>query len=589
MRALRRVLVSWVALMALLLLARAAVAQPKVQQAPFVCGKRSDGLYAELTIRGAELNNPSRDGPYSYITGTITSRTVVLSGTVYVKLSGPGLTRPRLNVTMGPDSNKELLDYHWPPPSQQDKYLGNFEQEKSFSQSIVLPATDGRITFWISAAMLNGQTMLCGFRGSLSVDPARPIPTAGKPDAEKPPEEPKAEGEQAPSPPWGLAAGLGAAVLAAAVAGVVAALASQKRKPGSPEPHGYVLQVSSPSLKVTRRRPAQLWARVLRVTRTSQGPAPEALVQIALPHHAYGWVVSPPTGYGGLSATVGVSGQSVVPKVALLVTATGPGSGASTTVMAELESAYRILIRAVPTATLTAGDPNGIAVAAQVDPRGFDPAEAARLTAAIELTVSGPNADWLRPKPAVLRSGEKWLELTAEAPTPGAMPVAGEPLVIARLRTPDELVQAEQPLHLQTDLELAATVPFGESQLGTKAPWPTFVVRYSKKDACWQLGELVLYFRRAGSDDPVKPPFEPHWLPIETSPANLLDIDPPVTDDGGLTWRTLPRMRPGVRLDDYWLLSKGQVELTVRCSDGPPAAPPRLGPGKTEVIGGDDG
>ena len=132
------------------------------------------------------------------------------------------------------------------------------------------------------------------------------------------------------------------------------------------------------------------------------------------------------------------------------------------------------------------------------------------------------------------------------------------------------LISAPVTLSLVADLILAAEVVNGERRLPIDPARPTFCVRYEPKTKEWRLGEVVLYFHTPDNDQPVRPPFQVLWQPITANPP-YLEFDAPVSDDGGLTWRVHPKLLPGVKLPDDWLLAKGEIELDIGCTtlEGP--------------------
>jgi len=144
------------------------------------------------------------------------------------------------------------------------------------------------------------------------------------------------------------------------------------------------------------------------------------------------------------------------------------------------------------------------------------------------------------------------------------------PTCVVQVSAGTGLISAPVTLHLIADLILAAEVVHGERRLPANPARPTFCVRYDKKAKQWLLGEVVLYFHTPESVEPVRPPYPVIWKPIQAVPP-YLEFDAPTTDDGGLTWRVHPKVLPGVRIPDEWLMTNGEIELEIGCEamEGP--------------------
>lgn len=169
---------------------------------------------------------------------------------------------------------------------------------------------------------------------------------------------------------WRTVAG-GLAAVAAAAAALAGAFASSARGKANTDPNlviGYILQLSSRSLKVTRDAQAPLTATAYRVRASgAYEVATDATIALVAPP---GIAVAPASGAGGtIGAGVWQTGQVASP-AAITVSAHAPGSSATERVTLAAESATELVVAFDPAGktALIPNDRDSVTLVATVSP-----------------------------------------------------------------------------------------------------------------------------------------------------------------------------------------------------------------------------
>lgn len=368
-------------------------------------------------------------------------------------------------------------------------------------------------------------------------------------------------GEGPSVPPWLVIFGGAAALAAAAAALVRAANRRSGRSDREPPLTQYVLQVSSPTLSVSPRAPAQFQARVYRLV-AGAPPVPVGLpIQICLPPNIPGLLVSPQVGVGEVECQVSTDGSCPLSQVELTVQATGPSGSVSASLSVTLGGPIDLELFAQKAGPLLVGDLEGVWVYARASSTlpDFDPARAA---ADIVFSLAGQGAPWLRRHEELVQDGTRCLRLTAVRPVTGAT-LPGPALVVACLSG------IEKPLRRSLSLSLDDPIALGARVEGKKEGDVLFETQ-SKE---WKFPPIEVYFH-CGDDQPIAPSFTYSFdnPPFRAEPdvLELAEFGP--LGRGQHMLRV--RFRPGVDLKQFpELLCDRDIRLVVTAAGGPPLAP----------------
>ena len=222
--------------------------------------------------------------------------------------------------------------------------------------------------------------------------------------------------------PWRTVAGGAAAVAAAAVA-LAGAMASARAKTGAEEPApdqpvGYILQLSSRSLRVSAEHSATFTVQAFRVLANgTYQPASEAAIILHVPA---GVSVQPQTAYGTLRTVVWQTGAIAA---GAAITVEGQSSLGMTTASVGVATAEesRIVTRIEPAGTLalrTQGE-HAITLIAAVEILGADATDPALDPATVRSTIAfAEESEWLEISEAVDYEDGRAITVMASQPDP---------------------------------------------------------------------------------------------------------------------------------------------------------------------------
>ena len=222
--------------------------------------------------------------------------------------------------------------------------------------------------------------------------------------------------------PWRTVAGGAAAVAAAAIA-LAGAMAGARAKSGAEEPApdqpvGYILQLSTRSLRVTAEHSSTFTVQVFRVLANgTYQPASEAAIIL---HPPAGVSVQPQTAYGSLRTVVWQTG-TIAPGSA--ITVEGQSSLGMTTASVGVATAAesRIVTRIEPAGTLalrTQGE-HAITLVAAVELLGGDATDPTLDPAAVRSTIAfAEESEWLEISEAVDYEDGRAITVMASQPDP---------------------------------------------------------------------------------------------------------------------------------------------------------------------------
>ncbi len=378
---------------------------------------------------------------------------------------------------------------------------------------------------------------------------------------------------------WQVVVGGLAAVAAIGLAAVAAgaALVKSGGKKGPPPPK-YILQLNKNKLEVNHKQSAALSIRAWKINPDgSTVPAPEAVIQVAVPASPALLVASPVSGQGSLECIFSAPKPKECADLSVKIT-----SSANL-----MKTSAQILVRVVPVYELELKwfDPQ----LRILKPEAREIYACARLTATpppdpqttpdklaekIGISIEGPNRPLvqLTTSPPTLhkpyaREGMLWIPIRLSAPPPGSAESVGNPTLFAKFN------DGNQRLEKSLSLELSPGIKLGTWVKGTNQADVLFNKRL--EIPAWDFSEIIVYFHEPENDRaPAHPTFE-YGLDNDA-----IEFDPPllvvreIYSHAPDQYTIQTELAPGADVEEYFgsdLRERNgiiQVRITVKTKDG---------------------